>query len=303
MSNEIVIRQEQDDFMPVLSTQQAGQRYQAIRQFIAAQMVAGRDYGRIPGTDKDTLLKPGAEKLCTLFGLSANFSLVERVEDWSGDDHSGEPFFYYLYRCTLHRGERLIATGDGSCNSRESKYRWREAKRTCPYCGAPAIIKGKEEYGGGWVCFKKQGGCGAKFNDNDQAITGQQAGKVPNPDIADLVNTLQKMAQKRALIAATLIGVNASDYFTQDMEDFSPSGGAYAETATAEQQKPSAPKRSGSDNQRATATDDDPHAELRQRAAEATGRDVAAIRNVKPEVLKRWIDEAEVQAETEPTGA
>jgi hypothetical protein len=222
MSNEIVVRQEQDDFMPVLSTQQAGQRYQAIRQFIGAQMVSGRDFGRIPGTDKDTLLKPGAEKLCTLFGLSAGFALVERVEDWSGEHHSGEPFFYYLYRCTLHRGERLIATGDGSCNSWESKYRWREAKRACPHCGQPAIIKGKAEYGGGWLCFWKQGGCGAKFDDNDPAITGQQVGKVPNPDIADQVNTLQKMAQKRALIAATLIGVNASDYFTQDMEDFYP---------------------------------------------------------------------------------
>lgn len=35
--------------------------------------------------------------------------------------------------------------------------------KTCPKCGAAAIIKGKEEYGGGWVCFKKKGGCGAKF--------------------------------------------------------------------------------------------------------------------------------------------
>jgi hypothetical protein len=33
----------------------------------------------------------------------------------------------------------------------------------CPKCGAAAIIKGKAEYGGGWVCFKKKGGCGAKF--------------------------------------------------------------------------------------------------------------------------------------------
>jgi hypothetical protein len=34
------------------------------------------------------------------------------------------------------------------------------------------------------------------------------------------VNTILKMAQKRALIAATLIATGASDYFTQDMEDF-----------------------------------------------------------------------------------
>jgi hypothetical protein len=76
------------------------------------------------------------------------------------------------------------------------------------------------------------------------------------------------------------------------MEDFSPSGVTYAETTTAEPRP--APKRN--DNHRPTATDDDPHAELRQRAAEATGRDIAAIRNVKPEVLQRWIDEAGAQS-------
>jgi hypothetical protein len=34
----------------------------------------------------------------------------------------------------------------------------------CPSCGVVgAIIKGKPEYGGGWLCFGKKGGCGAKF--------------------------------------------------------------------------------------------------------------------------------------------
>ena len=46
------------------------------------------------------------------------------------------------------------------------------------------------------------------------------------PDAADLVNTIQKMAQKRALIAATLIAVSASEFFTQDVED---SGGFFGQ--------------------------------------------------------------------------
>ena len=45
--------------------------------------------------------------------------------------------------------------------------------------------------------------------------------RVPNPDVADLVNTIQKMAQKRALVAATLIATSASEFFTQDVEDTS----------------------------------------------------------------------------------
>lgn len=43
--------------------------------------------------------------------------------------------------------------------------------------------------------------------------------RIPNPEIADVVNTIQKMAQKRALVAATLIATSASEFFTQDIED------------------------------------------------------------------------------------
>jgi hypothetical protein len=68
-------------------------------------------------------------------------------------------------------------------------------------------------------CFRKKGGCGAKFSLGDQSIESQQVGRVPNPDIADQVNTIQKMAQKRALVGVCLLAVNASEFFTQDVED------------------------------------------------------------------------------------
>ena len=211
---------ERSQFMPALSIELAVERYSAVTEFVSRVLRNDVDYGVIPGTEKRTLLKPGAEKLTTFFGLSTRFELLERIEDWTGEQHGGEPFFYYLYRCQLHRGDLLVAEADGSCNSRETKYRWREARRVCPACSQAAIIKGREEYGGGWLCFKKQGGCGAKYRDGDEAIESQPTGRVPNPDIADQVNTIQKMAQKRALIASVLIAVNASEFFTQDVEDF-----------------------------------------------------------------------------------
>lgn len=217
-----LVREESAALMPVMSIATATERYRTIVTYVKELMNEGTDFGKIPGTDKNTLLKPGAEKLCTLFGLSKRFALVEHVEDWQGAQF-GDPFFNYLYRCALYRGESLIAEADGSCNSRETKYRWRQGERKCPGCDKPTIIKGKEEYGGGWLCFAKKGGCGAKFSDTDERITGQQVGRVTNPDIADQVNTIQKMAQKRALIAATLLAVNASEFFTQDMEDFADS--------------------------------------------------------------------------------
>jgi hypothetical protein len=205
--------------MPVLKIEQATERYQSVVKFVKTLMNEGQDFGKIPGTDKPTLLKPGAEKLTTFFGLSKRFHLAEKIEDWSGVDHGGEPFFYYVYRCALYNGDLLIAESDGSCNSFESKYRWRKGERTCPACGAAAIIKGREEYGGGWICFGKKGGCGAKFPGGSAEIESQQVGRVPNPDICDLVNTIQKMSQKRAFIAATLLAINASEFFTQDVED------------------------------------------------------------------------------------
>lgn len=210
---------ERSRFMPAMSIESAVERYNAVTEFVSRVLRNEVDYGVIPGTDKRTLLKPGAEKLTTFFGLSTRFQLLERIEDWTGEQHGGEPFFYYLYRCQLFRGDVLIAEGDASCNSRETKYRWREAQRLCPACGLSAIIKGREEFGGGWLCFKKKGGCGAKFPDGDQTIESQQTGRVFNPDIADQVNTIQKMSQKRSLVGAVLLAVNASEFFTQDVED------------------------------------------------------------------------------------
>jgi hypothetical protein len=216
---------DRSQFMPAMTIESAVDRFNSLVEFVSRVLRKDVDYGVIPGTGKPTLLKPGAEKLTTFFGLSTRFQLIERIEDWSGAGHGGEPFFYYMYRCQLSRGDLLIAESDGSCNSRESKYRYREAQRVCPDCKQAAIIKGKEEYGGGYICFKKKGGCGAKFSNGDPAIEGQPIGRVPNPDIADQVNTIQKMAQKRSLIAATLLAVNASEFFTQDVEDMMIAGG------------------------------------------------------------------------------
>lgn len=207
--------------MPVMDIQAATNRRQALIEYTRQLMVPGRDFGKIPGTgDKPTLLKPGAEKLCSLFGLSPVFDLATTDMDWMGERHGGEPFFYLQYRCRLLRGEMVVGEGVGSCNSWEKKYRYRQAERVCPVCGKSAIIKGKAEYGGGWLCFKKKDGCGAKFPDGDHSIEGQEAGQVKNPDPSDIVNTIDKMAQKRALIAATLIAVNASEFYTQDVEDY-----------------------------------------------------------------------------------
>lgn len=205
--------------MPVMNIEEAHQRREAIVEFTKTLMVEGTDYGKVPGTKRNTLLKPGAEKLTTHFGLTPRFPIMKETLDWTGADHGGEPFFYFQYMCQLFKGDYLVGEGVGSCNSWEKKYRFRKGARVCPQCQQEAIIKGKQEYGGGWLCFHKKGGCGAKWPDGEAAIEDQNVGRVLNDAPQDQVNTIDKMAQKRALIAATLIAVNASEFFTQDLEN------------------------------------------------------------------------------------
>lgn len=222
--------------MPIMKIVDALERRQAIVEFTKQIMVEGVDFGTIPGTGgKPTLLKPGAEKLTSFFGLSPRFEIVKEELDWTGEHHGGEAFFYFHYRCTLWYGSFLAGEGLGSCNSFEKKYRWRTAERVCPECGKATIFKSKPRPNDapgtkyGYYCWQKKGGCGFQFPASDQRIESQEVGQIPNENPADLVNTLDKMAQKRALIAAALIAINASEFFTQDIEDMDYSGAIDAE--------------------------------------------------------------------------
>lgn len=201
-----------------LSFTEMTMRVAQLDQFYREVMQEGTDYGKIPGTDKPTLYQPGAQMLDQIFGYAPTFEVMaSSVIDWQRPI----PFFHYVICCRLvsRRTNEVVAEGIGSCNSFEDKYRWRNAKRVCPDCKGEAIIKGKAEFGGGWLCFRKNGGCGAKFRDGDAAIEGQAVGRTENEDSASLENTISKMAQKRAHIAATLNATGASRIFTQDIED------------------------------------------------------------------------------------
>lgn len=205
--------------MPEMNVETAVERFKALGQFVKTIMRPETDYGIIPGTPKPTLLKPGAEKLCTFFGLTKEETILDREMDWTGKDHGGEPFFYFHYLIRLSRNGRLVAEADGSANSWETKHRYRQGEYKCPKCHKETIRRSKEDKGGGYYCWSKLGGCGTQFKKGDTSIESQDVGKKKNPDPADLVNTIQKMAYKRALVAATLVAVNASEYFTQDIED------------------------------------------------------------------------------------
>lgn len=176
--------------------------------------VMARDvhYGTIPGTPKPTLYQPGADKLCMLFRLRPDYAIHER---WDGEHYHVRSVCDLIH---IPTGETW-GSGQGSCSSREVKYAYRQARRSCPKCQKEAISKSKEEYGGGWYCNKRAEGCGAKFDKGDRAIEAQEVGRIPNPDLADQYNTVLKMANKRSKNAAVLTATAASDVFTQDVID------------------------------------------------------------------------------------
>jgi hypothetical protein len=239
-------------FLPAMSMEVALARRAAIVEFTRRIMVKDQDFGEIPGTSKPTLLKPGAEKLCNFFGLEPEFTPIVEDLDWTGAQHGGEVFCYARYRCRLLREGRVVGVGEGSCNSWEAKYRYRwvaeeqvpehldrtfllkrESHRTlCEFEFAIERAETTGTYGKPaehWQRFRdairtgtarqvekltRRGNSVAWEIDTDSALY-----RIPNPDVADVVNTIQKMAQKRALVAATLIATSASEFFTQDVED------------------------------------------------------------------------------------
>ncbi len=184
-----------------------------LAEYVHSQMVLDVDYGIIPGTKNKTLLKPGAEKICGLYEVTPDFTTPHRTENWE----SG--LFHYEIKCTLTRDGVVQAVGMGSANSYEGKHRWRNGERLCPDCNKATIIKGKPEYGGGWICFAKKGGCGAKFTTDAAEIIEQEIGRVQNDDMASLVNTVLKMSKKRALVDGAIALVRGCALFTQDHGD------------------------------------------------------------------------------------
>jgi hypothetical protein len=165
------------------------EHHKQLAQFIGQALTEGTDYGKIPGTDKPTLLKPGAERMCTAFGLLAVPEIVEQQVDhnmeirwvkrkkkWNNahrndrtftwEEEAGTSLGLYRYvvrvRLVSRDSGEVMGEGLGACSTMESKY-------------------------------------------------------VDRP--RDSENTALKMAQKRALIAAVLGTFGLSDRFTQDMED------------------------------------------------------------------------------------
>ena len=190
--NEVVVQQNQAisliDSLDVAIIANTMQKISAFQAVVQKSLKQQHDYGIIQGTQKPTLLKPGAEKICMMLGVNPEYEFLERTSEHE------KGFFNYEIKCTLMKNGFPMAQGVGCCNSYEKKYRWINSD-TVPVGVDPSMCD--------------------QFTDK----YGKTKYKIPNPNICDLANTILKMAKKRAFIDAVLQVASLSEIFTQDLED------------------------------------------------------------------------------------
>lgn len=156
-----------------------------VQEVMRAVMKPDIHYGVIPGTDKPTLLKQGAEVLCMAFRVADSY----QVEDLSTADT-------VRYRVTCigtHQASGIVlGSGMGEASSAEEKYKWRKAWDDEFEATPPNMRRIKK---------------------------GKYTTKQVRTEPADLANTVLKMANKRAKIAMTINVTACGDMFGQDLED------------------------------------------------------------------------------------
>jgi len=86
------------------------------QQVVQKNLKKDYDYGIVPGTQKPSLLKPGAEKIFMLLGMRSEFEMVDSTRDFD------KGFFQYAVKCKLYKGDVLITEGIGAANNRERKW-------------------------------------------------------------------------------------------------------------------------------------------------------------------------------------
>ncbi len=188
MANELAVINEP------LSAMQVREQVNLIQEVMKSVMIDGTHFGKIPGAgDKPTLFKAGAEKLASTFRLAVE-PIVEELS------HGDEYRVRIIARITEMGTERLLGSGVGEASSSESKYMWRAA--VCP-----------EEYDATPDSMRR-----VKWNKGYPPKPAWKQDQV-RMNVADVANTVLKMAKKRAMVDGILTVTGASDIFTQDIEE------------------------------------------------------------------------------------
>lgn len=179
------------------AVEREGKLRDIVVRYYKQQMRQGHHFYHLKGQEgrKPALSKEGGLNLCSLFKVIPQPE--SPVETYHADGH-------YDVRIRMHlvsaRGGHVVATADGSCSTRESKYayRWMYEDKIPLHLDKSQLVaeKRKSRSGGTFLLYR-----------------------IPNDCVADQYNTVLKMADKRATVAAALKLPLASELFTQDLEE------------------------------------------------------------------------------------
>lgn len=138
------------------------------------------DYGRLPGTPQDGLWDPGASKIINAWNSYPDYTVLHRVEE------DGLISYTILSHIVSRETHDIVGSGIGACSTRETKYKYRWIPDPQNYGYTPEQIKT------------------LKVKDNKY--------RIENPEYGELVNTVAKMAAKRADVdaAQSLPGVGSA---------------------------------------------------------------------------------------------
>ena len=233
-------------------------------------LVDGVDFGIIPGTPKPSLYKPGAEKIARGLRIRPVLTTLKEIIDFERE------FIMYRYQVDMIEIDtgKTISSAIGSANSYEEKYRWRwvtqyEAKaldydidnlvKKVAFASEPSYYLLKPDkwkidhrrpveywqtlldaYEAGTAELEERTG---QYGPYKQVIIKDIQYRVPNPQVFDQLNTIDKMSQKRGFVSSVLQAANVSDFFTQDLEDLPDFSSSFNIVVEKPAEVPPAPKQ------------------------------------------------------------
>jgi len=217
MTEELAVRQEYgvvnfEEY--AMSTESVVRQVNVIQEVMKAVMKIDEHYGTIPGCQKPSLYKPGAEKLGFTFRLAPEYE-VRTINMPNGHRE-------YQVKCRLRHipTGAMVGEGEGSCTTMEGKYRFRGGEKEGTGEPIPKEYWNLKNAGKMEEAQALIGGPGFAPGKIDGKWEICSIGeKVEHDNPADYYNTCLKVAKKRAHVDAILTATAASDIFTQDVED------------------------------------------------------------------------------------
>jgi hypothetical protein len=192
MTTELIKKEEVRVPAPRITPETIQETMQSIallQSMVNDLLIRGIDYGRIPGTPQDSLWDPGASQIISAFNCYPGERRMLKLED------SAEKIVVCVEVPIISRATgQVVSTGIGAASTLETKYKYRWAPNPQEWGYDEAAIK----------TFKTKPG----RDDDGNEVTLY---RIPNPEHSELLNTILKMASKRAEVdaAESLPGVSS----------------------------------------------------------------------------------------------